>query len=434
MGTRERRERSDRFDRELATLFRDALDSLAIDSDAIALAAVGGYGRGELSPGSDLDILILHSGIQQDSLKELVNKVLFPLWGEKLKIDYAIRTTNETLEAVSEDIKVALGLLDLRPITGNIGVVEDLKSKALDLWRRDYKRNIPKLRASLDERHERFGELAYLLEPDLKEARGGLRDISVLRALAKIEIVEISLARIAAAESVLMSVRDALHKSSGRDRDQLLFTEQDKVANLLEYIDADALMAEVAKSARAIDYVSARAWDGIERSLRKNFFKRSRPVAVAKGLVEYESEVAIDENFSISEDPTLGLRAAAVSAQRGLHLTIDACMAMATELKDLPTPWPRQSREDLVTLIGAGEHMVEVFEALDQEGLISRWIPEWEHVRFLPQRNVLHRHTVDRHMIETALKAATLTRRVHRPGGPGRSGASGRAGRRRPAG
>jgi len=90
-------------------------------------------------------------------------------------------------------------------------------------------------------------------------------------------------------------------------------------------------------------------------------------------------------------------------------------MEMSTRLLDLPTPWPRQSREDLVTLIGAGEQMIETFESLDQEDLITRWIPEWEHVRFLPQRNVLHRHTVDRHMLETAFRAAALTRKVHRP-------------------
>ena len=236
-----------------------------------------------------------------------------------------------------------------------------------------------------------------------------------MRALAKLDLIDVALDRVAAAESVLMNVRDALHESSKRDRDQLLFTEQDKVATLLKYADADVLMLDVAKSARAVDYTASRTWDRIERLSKRNLFKRSRPIGVAKGLVSFDGELAIDEGYEIESDSALGLRAAAIAAQNGLHLTVDACIDMATRIQDLPTPWPRQTREDLVTLIGAGEHMIETFEALDQEGLIGRWIPEWSHVRFLPQRNVLHRHTVDRHMLETAFRAAALTRKVHRP-------------------
>jgi len=415
MGTRERRERSDKIDEELHILFHDALSLLKIEKVEIALAAVGGYGRGELSPGSDLDLLILHSGLAEATLKEFVNAFLYPLWSTNQKVDYSLRTKSETLQASADDIKVALGLLDIRFVAGNEQLVDDVGIAALNQWRKDYKKNLPKLRLSMDERHERAGELAYLLEPDLKEARGGLRDINALRALSRLEVIDVALDRVAAAESVLMNVRDALHETSKRDRDQLLFTEQDKVAALLGYFDADVLMMDVARSARAVDYTSARTWDGIEKLSRKSIFKRPRSTPAAKGLIAIGGEITIDENFAVSSDPGLGLRAAALAAQQGLHLTVDACITLANNLPDLPIPWPRQSREDLVTIIGAGEQMIEVFEALDQEGLISRWIPEWEHVRFLPQRNVLHRHTVDRHMLETAFRAAALTRKVHRP-------------------
>ncbi|MEI6119795.1 MAG: [protein-PII] uridylyltransferase [Actinomycetes bacterium] len=415
MSTRERRERSDKVDEELTSLFHGALSQLGISERSAALAAVGGYGRGELSPGSDLDLLILHTGLTPENLKDFVNAFLYPLWSTNRKIDYSLRTKSETLSAAEDDIKVALGLLDLRHVAGNSDLAEEVATASLEQWRKEYKKNLPKLRASLDERHNRAGELAYLLEPDLKEARGGLRDINSLRALAKLDLIDVALDRVAAAESVLMNVRDALHESSKRDRDQLLFTEQDKVATLLKYADADVLMLDVAKSARAVDYTASRTWDRIERLSKRNLFKRSRPIGVAKGLVSFDGELAIDEGYEIESDSALGLRAAAIAAQNGLHLTVDACIDMATRIQDLPTPWPRQTREDLVTLIGAGEHMIETFEALDQEGLIGRWIPEWSHVRFLPQRNVLHRHTVDRHMLETAFRAAALTRKVHRP-------------------
>jgi len=283
MGTRERRDRSDKVDKELITLFSDALSQLSLTPSQLALAAVGGFGRGELSPGSDLDLLILHTGVNEEKLKEFVNAFLYPLWSGKRKVDYSLRTKSETLDAAHNDIKVALGLLDYRPLAGNEELVIDVGESAREQWRKGYKKYLPILSSALDERHQRSGELAYLLEPDLKEARGGLRDINILRALALLNEIEVTLDRVAAAESILMNVRDALHQSSGRDRDLLLFTEQDKVASILGYSDADALMLNVAKSARAVDYTSARTWDRIDRLSRKTVFKRSRPVGIAKG-------------------------------------------------------------------------------------------------------------------------------------------------------
>jgi [protein-PII] uridylyltransferase len=118
-------------------------------------------------------------------------------------------------------------------------------------------------------------------------------------------------------------------------------------------------------------------------------------------------------------DPGVGLRAAAAAAQLGLPISMDSLSRVSESLRSgvgkLSNPWPRQARESLITLIGAGSAMIQVFEALDQEEIIFEWIPEWKSVRSLPQRNVLHRHTVDRHMVETAVQAAALTRKVHRP-------------------
>jgi [protein-PII] uridylyltransferase len=124
-----------------------------------------------------------------------------------------------------------------------------------------------------------------------------------------------------------------------------------------------------------------------------------------------------DANFSL--DSVIGLRAAASAAQLGLPISMQSLQSLSLNLRDgigeLPNPWPREARENLISLIGAGSAMVRIFEALDQEEIIFHWIPEWKSVRSLPQRNVLHRHTVDRHMVETAVHAAALTRQVHRP-------------------
>ena len=419
MGTRERRSRSNERDLLISQLFIAS----GADSEKVAIAAVGSFGRGELAPGSDLDIVILHSGsYPQERLSEIVNSILYPLWDQKIKVDHSVRTRNEVREALSEDLKVAMGLLDIRLICGSADLVADIQNLALTTWREENDRYLPELEKTLEERYERNGELAYLLEPDLKESRGGLRDITALRAMHISGALTLPMERISQAESVLSTAREALHLVSGRDKDRLLFTEQDKVASHLGYDDADILMSDVAQAARAVDYLMQMAWHQYHRKGKDGFgryLRKIRSEVISPGISVSNREVVIDPTFDLESDPVIGLRAAATAAQLGMRLSFDSLRIYADALDAgrgaLPQPWPREAREYLIALIGAGPAMVEIFEALDQEEIIFHWIPEWRGVRSLPQRNVLHRHTVDRHMVETAVSAASLTREVHRP-------------------
>jgi [protein-PII] uridylyltransferase len=424
MSTRERRERSNESDRFLSQLFQDALRA-HFESDTgkeLALAAVGGYGRGELSPGSDLDILILHNGkIAEEKLKAVVNDLLYPLW-DRNSVDHSVRTRSQTRDAAASDLRVATGLLDIRFIAGNANLVSAVQADSLDFWRREAQRNLPELKKTLSARHDRAGELAYLLEPDLKEARGGLRDVQALRAIAVSGAIGVPLEKISWAESTLSNVREALHTASGRGKDRLLFQEQDKVAQILNYKDADAMMGEVARAARSVVYLLDYTWHALEHTGYDGFgrfIRKPRVVNVAKNVSALNREIVIDHITSLDEDPVVGLRAAATAAQLGLPMSLDSCSELSLALNNgqgvLPNPWPREARELLITLIGAGEAMVGIFETLDQEEILFHWIPEWRTVRSLPQRNALHRHTVDRHMVETAVHASKLTRKVHRP-------------------
>jgi len=419
MGTRERRSRSNERDLLISSLFATS----GADPKEVAIAAAGSFGRGELSPGSDLDIVILHSGsYKQSQLTDIVNAILYPLWDQKLKIDHSVRTRQEVRAALTEDLKVAMGLLDIRLICGSAELVDDIREMAIKSWRDESDRYLPLLKETLEERYQRNGELAYLLEPDLKESRGGLRDITALRAMNVSGAVALPMERVSQAESLLSTVRETLHSTSGRDKDRLLFGEQDKVAEILKYGDADELMSEVAQSARAVDYLMQMAWHQYDQKGRAGlgrFLRKVRSTSIAPGISVSNREVVIDSTFDIDSDPVIGLRAAATAAQLGLRLAFDPLRIYADALDAgrgaLPNPWPREAREYLIALIGAGPAMVEIFEALDQEEILFHWIPEWKGVRSLPQRNVLHRHTVDRHMVETAVVAAALTREVHRP-------------------
>ena len=419
MGTRERRTRSNEGDLLLSSLFNDS----SANPDEVAIAAVGGFGRGELSPGSDLDIVIIHNGsIAEKVLSDLVNKILYPLWDKNVKIDHSVRTRPEMRDAAEADLKVALGLLDIRLVCGNPDLVESVQVDALESWRKNSKSRLPELEQSLLERHQRVGELAYLLEPDLKEARGGLRDITALRAIHRSSAIAVPIERISVAESILANVREALHVVSGRDKDRLLFQEQDKVAEHLGYADADALMSDVAQAARSVDYLLDSTWYRLKHKGRDGagrFVKRVRSTPLSRDITISNKEVVISADADFALDPVIGLRAAASAAQLGLPISMDSLERLSESLSGgiglLTNPWPRDARENLITLIGAGSSMVQIFEALDQEEIIFHWIPEWRVVRSLPQRNVLHRHTVDRHMVETAVQAAALTRQVHRP-------------------
>ncbi|AOR31858.1 [protein-PII] uridylyltransferase [Streptomyces fodineus] len=393
----------------------------------VCLVAVGGYGRGELSPRSDLDLLLLHDGSDTKAVAALADRLWYPVWDLGLALDHSVRTPGEARRTAGEDLKVQLGLLDARHLAGDRGLTAGLRTAVLADWRNQAPKRLPELQELCAERAERQGELQYLLEPDLKEARGGLRDATALRAVAASWLADAPREGLADARRRLLDVRDALHLATGRATDRLALQEQDQVADGLGLLDADTLLRQVYEAARVISYASDVTWREVGRVLRSRAVRPrlramlggGKPVAerspLAEGVVEQDGEVVLARAARPERDPVLPLRAAAAAAQAGLPLSLHAVRRMAATARPLPTPWPAEAREQLVTLLGSGRPTVDVWEALEAEGLISRLLPDWERVRCRPQRNAVHLWTVDRHLIETAVRASELTRRVSRP-------------------
>lgn len=215
---------------------------------------------------------------------------------------------------------------------------------------------------------------------------------------------------------------------TGRATDRLSLQEQDQVAARLGLLDADALLREVYEAARVISYAGDVTWREVGRVLRsraarprlRGLLLGTRGPAVqraplAEGVVESDGEAVLALAARPDRDPVLALRFGAAAAQAGLPVSLHSVRRLAAQGKPLPVPWPAEAREQLVTLLGAGEPTVGVWEALEAEGLITRLLPDWERVRCRPQRNPVHTWTVDRHLVETAVRAAALTRRVSRP-------------------
>ncbi|WP_031028381.1 [protein-PII] uridylyltransferase [Streptomyces sp. NRRL WC-3725] len=407
----------------LAGLF----DAAAGAAHGVSLVAVGGYGRGELSPRSDLDLVLLHDGSDPGAVAALADRIWYPVWDLGLALDHSVRTPAEARKTAGEDLKVHLGLLDARHLAGDPALTAGLRTAALADWRNQAPKRLPELQELCAERAARQGELQYLLEPDLKEARGGLRDATALRAVAASWLADAPREGLAEARRRLLDVRDALHLATGRATDRLALQEQDQVAAELGLLDADTLLRQVYEAARVIAYASDVTWREVGRVLRSRAVRPrlramlggGKPVTerspLAEGVVEQDGEVVLARAARPERDPVLPLRAAAAAAQAGLPLSLHAVRRMAATARPLPAPWPAEAREQLVTLLGSGRPTIEVWEALEAEGLITRLLPDWERVRCRPQRNAVHVWTVDRHLIETAVRASEFTRRVSRP-------------------
>ncbi|MGV9916281.1 [protein-PII] uridylyltransferase [Streptomyces cellulosae] len=394
---------------------------------AVSLVAVGGYGRAELSPRSDLDLLLLHDGSDPGTVSKLADRLWYPVWDLGIALDHSVRTPAEARKTAGEDLKVQLGLLDARHIAGDLGLTTALRTTVLADWRNQAPKRLPALRELGEERAARQGELQYLLEPDLKEAHGGLRDATALRAVAASWLADAPREGLAEARGRLLDVRDALHLATGRATDRLALQEQDQVAAELGLLDADALLRQVYEAARVIAYAGDVTWREVGRVLRSRSVRpRLRAMLgggkpaperspLAEGVVEQDGEVVLARAARPDRDPVLPLRAAAAAAQAGLPLNLHAVRRMAAGARALPSPWPAEARQQLITLLGSGRPTVDVWEALEAEGLISLLLPDWDRVRCRPQRNAVHLWTVDRHLIETAVRASAFTRRVSRP-------------------
>ncbi|GAA5062727.1 [protein-PII] uridylyltransferase [Thermocatellispora tengchongensis] len=377
----------------------------------VALVAVGSLGRGELAPGSDLDLVLLHNG--RDDVARIADRIWYPIWDSGVGLDHSVRTVDEAAKVAREDLKAVLGLIQARHIAGDPELTRAVRETVLADWRADSRRRLAELRDSADKRAEASGELAFLLEPDLRDSRGGLRDVQAMQAVAAAWVASAPGPRVREAYELLLDIRHGLHLVTARGTDRLVLQEQDAVAGTLGLLDAEALMRRLAEAGRTISHAFDSTWRTVDRLLSGPVPRGRRPLA--DGVVEHGGEVVLARGVNPRKDPVLVLRAAAAAAEAGLPLAPATVTMLANQSPPMPVPWPDEARDALVALLGAGRAAVPVWEELDQAGVLVRLLPDWERVRHRPQRNPVHRYTVDRHLIETAAGAAAYTREVSRP-------------------
>jgi len=380
-----------------------------------ALIAVGGYGRRELAPYSDWDVVLVHEA--DVDLGETASAIWYPLWDQGAKIDHAVRSVPEMLATAEGDIRVALGLLDLRHLAGDANLTLQLRTTMLAHWRKHAVAQLPALRELTHKRHELLGELAHASVPDLKEMEGGLRDATVLNAVVATWMVDVPHADLERCRKSLLDVRDIVQEISGRASDRIVPEMWDDLADRLELDDAGAAQRFVREIGRRITHLSNLSWRRVDGYLTRRRVASPRApqlTPLAHGVALSSNEVVLDKTARPAQDPMLLLRAAAHAAEHDVVLAPATAARLSRDVAPLPTPWPTEARQLFVRLLAAGGGLLDVWETLEETGALQRILPEWERVRLLPHASVIHRFTVDRHSVETCIEAAALIRSVGR--------------------
>jgi [protein-PII] uridylyltransferase len=401
-----------------------AADGLCVDAFAaagcpetgVALVAVGGYGRQELAPFSDLDIVLVHD--LEVETGEWAGQVWYPLWDSGANIDHSVRSVQEVLDQAASDLRVATGMLDARHLAGDPNLTLRLRTAVLNQWRRDARTRLEELRELVSDRGRKTGELAHASVPDLKESVGGLRDATVLKALVASWLVDVPHGDLERCRVALLDVRDALHTVAGRATDRVAPEFWEDIARALGLPDGNAAQVHTRRLARRITHLSRLAWrraEAVQRRAHPGGGRRPRLEPIAPGVAVSYEEVVLDRGAKPADDQLLLLRAATEAAERDLVLAPTTAARLVRESPPLPDPWPAGARDLFVRLLAAGPGLLGVWETLDETGALDLVLPEWERVRLLPHASAVHRFTVDRHLVETCIEASTLIRRVARP-------------------
>ncbi|WP_235579630.1 MULTISPECIES: [protein-PII] uridylyltransferase [unclassified Rhodococcus (in: high G+C Gram-positive bacteria)] len=392
-----------------------------------AIVAVGGLGRREMLPYSDLDLVLLHDDLDPALVGEVADQLWYPLWDAHIKLDHSVRTVPQALDVAAHDMTAALGLLDARHIVGDAELSSMLIDGIRRQWRIGIRDRFDELYALTRTRWGRSGEIAHRAEPDLKSGRGGLRDVQLLDALSIAQLTdampglgpESPGGGLDFAHRRILDVRTELHRVAGRARDQLRAQDADEIAAALRIGDRFDLARVLSDSARTIGYSTDVGLRTAGNAIPRRGLSRLRRVPVRRpldeGVVEHAGEVVLARDARPNKDPGLIMRVAAASAVTGMPMSASTLGRLSDSAPELREPWPKEALNDLLVVLGSGRRAIAVIEALDRTGLWGRLLPEWGAVRDLPPRDAVHTWTVDRHLVETAAYASGFTTRVARP-------------------
>ncbi|MFW6050358.1 MAG: [protein-PII] uridylyltransferase [Myxococcota bacterium] len=401
----------------------------------VALVAVGGYGRGLVGLHSDVDVLFLCDDPSDPHVGALAEGLLYPLWDLGLQIGHAARGIEETLRLAREDIRTATTLIDLRRVAGDAGIVAHLNrggrrqvfEPALDVF-------LEALQNDTRERHERFGGSLYLLEPDVKLGRGGLRDLDVAEWSARARwaarttedyirtgaLLAREVAELEAAREMLWRVRNLLHLRAGRQQDRLTFEDQEEISAAMGFVDGVTLGVEQFMQAyyRHARIVALTAERMLIRARPRRRRIRTRRQDLADGTMIFDDHITLQSTEALEEEPPVALRLYRQVARRSrppYHYARDAIARISVEPgwreRLRATPEAAELFLSLLTHVDdAPVRRGSILGELHEVGLMLAMIPEFEPVTGRVQHDVYHVYTVDVHSVRAVDRLRELMR------------------------
>lgn len=410
------------------------------DAERLAVLAVGGYGRAEMAPESDVDLLFLTPYKITPWAESVVESMLYMLWDLKLKIGHSIRTVDDCLRLGTSDMTIRTSLVEHRLVTGHAPLAQELDAR---LWSELFEKTVPEfVEAKLEERdarHQRQGGQRYVLEPNVKEGKGGLRDLQTLYWIAKyihhvdraVELVDLGVfsreehLAFWQAEDFLWAVRCHLHLIAGRPVDMLSFDMQVEVAKRMGYADSAArrgveyFMQDYFRHATRVGELTRVFLTELEsRHVRSapflgRLFRRRRKLKA--GFIDQHGRLAIQDEAAFLQDPLNILRLFEEALRTGILIHPDAMRLVASNL-DLIDENVRAAPEairifmDLLLKHGNPERSLR---RMNELGVLAAFIPEFEPVVAMMQFNLYHHYTVDEHSIQCVAALAEIERGEH---------------------
>jgi [protein-PII] uridylyltransferase len=396
-----------------------------VSAPSVCLIAVGGYGRAELAPYSDVDLLLLYSSSRKEDLPPLVEKILYPLWDLGLEVSCSSRSINECLRMAQSDLHIKTGLIDGRYLDGEYEFFRKLYGL---FTKRVLHRKVQEFAKSLAEdlnlRNQKYEDPAYALEPNIKEGEGGLRDFQVgrwiIRAKYKTDrwdsilfpdhsrVLEKSL-------QFLWAVRNQLHLLSGRKQDHLTFELQEKIAPILGLsAGTDGIEEMMRQYHLSTQRISNFVYDILERTLHEPswvkkpfFFLRRKKIDENFGMAY--GEIYLFDPVTFKRDPPqlMTLFKHCQTYRASMDFRMEEAVMEALPYVDDRFRGSEEVNQTFLSILRKGDGVDVILKKMHELGLLSRYIPEFSEIEGKVHYDLYHVHPVDVH---TLLAVEELTK------------------------
>lgn len=384
-----------------------------------AIVALGGYGRGELNPASDIDLLVLYPWKPNPYVETVSEHILYALWDAGLQVGHAMRNARECCRLGLRDMTVKTALLDARRIAGDVALYEDFEREVFRaLWLADQRDFFREKLAESARRHARFGDSVYVLQPHVKDGKGGLRDLHTAMWMAKVKfkihrmrdlvplgiVGERDLAALDEAVDDLWRVRNAMHFAARAHHDLLSFELQEALAPALGYGDGrhgvERFMRTYFRQATVISRISEAV---IDRCLQSSSPYRVVPLpirTIREGLRIRGELLYVTGREVFERDPVMLVEAFAEAQRHGVRLSPGTLELVRETVPLVASPdGRRRAGRVLLRILRGRSHVAETLHTMHGVGLLGAVLPEFGALEWLITRDPFHIYTVDQHSL-----------------------------------